>query len=205
VRTLIRITLLALFCLPLVSGCIGCSPMPARPATTVPDPASGTLEPSAATEETQPPLTPIDKLGVTGTPIDVDIEWYRLVVGGLVERPLSLSLEDLMAYPTVTQVPRLDCPGFFVDYAEWTGPLVRVILQEAGVKPEATHVVFYDGSEFPYRARLTLEEALREDTFLAYELYGQPLPPEHGYPLRLVAGSKLGSSWVKWLFRIEVE
>jgi DMSO/TMAO reductase YedYZ molybdopterin-dependent catalytic subunit len=52
---------------------------------------------------------------------------------------------------------------------------------------------------------LTLEEALRDDTFLAYELYGQPLPPEHGYPLRLVAGSKLGSSWVKWLFRIEVQ
>ncbi len=203
-RTRAGVTLLALLGLLLIDGC-SLSITPAPPVTAVPSPTSGTTEPSAVSGPTQPPLTPIDELGITGRPIDVNVESYRLVVDGLVERPLSLSLEDLTAYPAVTQVPRLECPGFFVDYAEWSGPLVRTILEDAGVKTEATEVVFYDGSEFPYRRKLTLEEALRDDTFLAYELYGQPLPPEHGFPLRLVAGSKLGSSWVKWLFRIEVK
>jgi sulfoxide reductase catalytic subunit YedY len=171
----------------------------------LPSKASGTSGAPVATAPTQPPLTPIDQLGVTGTPIEVDIKSYRLVVDGLVERPLSLSHEQLLAYPTVTQVLRLDCPGFFVDYAEWTGPLVRTILEDAGIKPGATEVEFYDGSKAAYRARLSLEEALRDDTYLAYQVYGQPLPPEHGYPVRLVAGSRLGSAWVKWLFHIAVK
>ena len=152
-----------------------------------------------------PTLTPIEELGITGQPIEVDIASYRLVVDGLVDRPLSFSYRELLAYPAVTQVPRLDCPGFFVDYAEWTGPLVRTLLEEAGVQLQASKVTFYDGSGFPYRATLSLEEAQRDDTYLAHTLYGEPLPAEHGYPVRLVAGSMLGSSWVKWLFRVQVE
>jgi DMSO/TMAO reductase YedYZ molybdopterin-dependent catalytic subunit len=169
-------------------------------------PQPGTVTPSdQSPEATWPPLTAIEDLGVTGTPIEVDLESYRLVVDGLVDRPLSLSYQELLAYPTVARVERLNCPGFFVDYAEWTGPLVRSILQDAGVQPEATQVTFYDGSDFPYRSTMPLEDALRDDTFLAYLVYDQALPVEHGYPLRLVAGSKLGSAWVKWLFRIEVK
>ncbi len=185
-----RLAITAVVCLLVVAACS------TGPSTATSEPMPG---------PTTPPLTPLEDLGVTGTPIEVDIGSYRLVVDGLVERPLSLSYEDLLAYPAVTQVPRLDCPGFFVNYAEWTGPLVRTILDEAGVKPEADEVWFYDGSDFPYSSRLTLDEALSEDTFLAYQVYGQTLPKEHGYPVRLVAGSKLGNVWVKWLFRIEVK
>jgi DMSO/TMAO reductase YedYZ molybdopterin-dependent catalytic subunit len=147
----------------------------------------------------------MEDLGLTGTAIEVDIESYRLVVDGLVERPLSLTYDELLSYPTVTQVPRLECPGVFVNYAEWTGPLVRTLLEQAGVRPEAAEVDFYDGSEYPYRKTLTLEEALRDDTYLAHTVYGETLPVEHGYPVRLVAGSKLGSYWVKWVFHIEVK
>ena len=154
---------------------------------------------------TTPTLTPSEELGITGEPVAVDIGSYRLVVEGLVVHPLSLSYAELLAYPTVTQAPRLDCPGFFVGYAEWTGPLVRTLLDEAGVQPQVSKVTFYDGSDFPYRATLSLEEALRNDTYLAHTLYREPLPAEHGYPLRLVAGTKPGSAWVKWLFRIKVE
>jgi DMSO/TMAO reductase YedYZ molybdopterin-dependent catalytic subunit len=147
----------------------------------------------------------VDKLGLTGTPIEVDIKTYRLVVDGLVERPLSLSYAELLAYPTVSQVLKLDCPGFFVDYAEWSGPLVRTLLEEAGVKPEATAVEFSEGGDYPYSKTLTLEEARRDDTLLAYQVNGVTLPVEHGYPVRLAVGSELGSYWVKWLFRIEVQ
>jgi DMSO/TMAO reductase YedYZ molybdopterin-dependent catalytic subunit len=185
-----RLALTAVACLLIVVACSEVSPK------ATPEVESGA---------TTPPLTPLEDLGVTGTPIEVDVDSYRLVVDGLVEQPLSLGYDDLLAYPAVTQVLRLDCPGFFVDYAEWTGPLVSSILNEAGVKPEASEVQFYDGGKYPYSARLSLEEALSDDTFLAYQVYGQTLPEEHGYPVRLVVGSKLGSSWVKWLFRIEVK
>ncbi len=189
-RDAVRLALTAVGCLLVVAAC---------------STGSSTVASEPMTGPTTPPLTPLEDLGVTGTPIEVDIESYRLVVDGLVERPLSLSYDDLLAYPAVTQVQRLDCPGFFVNYAEWTGPLVRAILDEAGVKSEASEVQFYDGSRLPYSARLSLDEALSEDTFLAYQVYGQALPKEHGYPVRLVAGGKLGNVWVKWLFRIELK
>lgn len=149
-------------------------------------------------------LTPVDKLGLTGTPVEVDITTYRLVVEGFVERPLYLTYDELLAYLAVSQVLTLECPGFFVDYAEWTGPLVRTILEEAGVKAGAQEVVFSAGDDGAYQKRLTLDEALADDTLLAYKVNGVTLPREHGYPVRLAVGSKLGSYWVKWLFRIEV-
>jgi DMSO/TMAO reductase YedYZ molybdopterin-dependent catalytic subunit len=178
----------------------GCATNASAPASLSPNEGAAPVPTSTAI-----PLTPVDKLGLTGTPIEVDIETYRLVVDGLVERPLSLSYDELLAYPAVSQVLRLECPGFFVDYAEWTGPLVRTLLEEAGVKPEATAVEFSEGGDYPYSKTLPLETALREDTLLAYRVNGVTLPVEHGYPVRLAVGSQLGSSWVKWLFRIEVQ
>ena len=187
---------------------MGCAPnrpaaMPAAAAESTPLPPTVASEP-APTSETRA-LTPIDKLGRTGTAIEVDIKSYRLLVDGLVERPLSLSYDELLAYPAVSQMLRLECPGFFVDYAEWTGPLVRTLLEQAGVKPEAKEVEFAAGDKPPYQKTLTLEEALQDNSLLAYKVNGETLPVEHGYPVRLAVGSKLGSYWVKWLFRIEVK
>jgi DMSO/TMAO reductase YedYZ molybdopterin-dependent catalytic subunit len=135
----------------------------------------------------------------------VDIAAYRLVVDGLVEKPLSLTYEQLLAYPSVSRLLILECPYVFVDYAEWTGPLLRTILEQAGVRPEAREVVLFDGDPFPYEKRVSLDEALGENMVLAYRVNGQTLPVEHGYPLRLAAGGKLGDVWVKWLFRVEVQ
>ena len=178
---------------------------PASQPTVLPlEPTALPSEPRALPTPTRE-LTPIEALGKTGSPVQIDIATYRLSVDGLVEHPLSLSYDDLLALPAVSQVPRLECPGFFVDYAEWTGPLVRTILEQAGVQSGAVEVEFFDGDEDPYQKVLTLEEALANDTYLAYQVNGQTLPVEHGYPLRLVAGSKLGSYWVKWLVRIQVK
>ncbi len=193
-RTLYRHLLLTIVLSALIAGCTTTGLTPTLPPTEGP-----------AAAPTAIPLTPVDKLGLTGTPVEVDIATYRLVVDGLVERPLSLSYDELMAYPAMSRVLRLECPGFFVDWAEWTGPLLRTVLEEAGVKPEATTVKFYDGDEYPYTRTLPLEQALRDDTLLVHTVNGVTLPVEHGYPVRLAVGSELGDYWVKWLFRIEVQ
>lgn len=192
-----RLLLIAMILPALLAGCA------TREAEPIP--LSPTAASAPAATRTPWPLTPVDKLGLTGTQIEVDIETYRLVVDGLVERPLSLSYSELLAYPAVSLLLKLDCPGYFVDYAEWTGPLVRTLLEEAGVKPEAREVEFSEGDDYPYSKTLPLEEALRDDTLLAHKVNGVTLPVEHGYPVRLAVGSQLGSYWVKWLFRIEVQ
>jgi DMSO/TMAO reductase YedYZ molybdopterin-dependent catalytic subunit len=196
-RHVSRFLLITMISLALIAGCALRASAPASP--------SPTRGPTAAPTPTPWPLTPVEKLGLTGTPIEVDVQTYRLVVDGLVEHPLSLSYDELLAYPAVSRILKLDCPGVFVDYAEWTGPLVRTLLQEAGLKPEAAAIEFSEGGDYPYSKTLALEDALRDDTLLAYKVNGVTLPIEHGYPLRLAVGSELGSYWVKWLFRIEVQ
>jgi hypothetical protein len=151
--------------------------------------------------ETGLPITPVEKINRTGRPAEIDIEKYRLVVDGAVENPLSLSYEDILAYPERTDVVLLVCPGVFVDNAQWSGVPVSLILEEANPKPGAKEVRFHAGN---YRSVLTLEEAQRGGTYLAHHVNGQVLPEEHGFPLRLVAEGKYGSRWVKWLDRIEV-
>jgi len=147
-------------------------------------------------------ITPVEELHTTGRPVELDISTYQLIVEGLVENPLSLSHEEIMAYPSVTEVVLLICPGVFYDNAEWTGVPVADILRQAKVKPEAEKVYFEAAGG--YRQALTIEEAMSDDVFLAYEVNGQILPVEHGYPLRLVVRGKYGSRWVKWLTHIEV-
>jgi DMSO/TMAO reductase YedYZ molybdopterin-dependent catalytic subunit len=149
------------------------------------------------------PITPVEELHRTGQPQEYDIETYRLVVDGLVEKPLSLSYEDLLRRPEVTETVLLICPGFFWDNATWTGTPLSSILEEAGVSPEATRVRFVAGDG--YEQTLSLEQAMADGVFLAYQVNGETLPTAHGYPLRLVARYQYGSKWVKWLERIEVE
>jgi hypothetical protein len=151
--------------------------------------------------ETNLPITPVESINRTGRPPEIDIENYRLVVDGAVENPLSLSYQDILAYPEKTDVALLICPGFFVDNAQWSGVPLSLILEEAKPKPGAKEVRFQAGS---YRRSLTLEEARREGTYLAHHVNGQVLPEKDGFPLRLVAEGEYGSRWVKWLERIEV-
>jgi DMSO/TMAO reductase YedYZ molybdopterin-dependent catalytic subunit len=150
------------------------------------------------------PITPVEGLHLTGVAPQVDIEQYRLVVDGLVEKPLALTYESLLSYPYVTEVVLLICPGFFVDNAQWTGLPVSALLGEAGVKPGASGVIFHDLSSYSYTQILTLETVQEPGVFLAYKVNGEVLPVEHGYPLRLVVKGRHGSAWVKWVGRIEV-
>jgi DMSO/TMAO reductase YedYZ molybdopterin-dependent catalytic subunit len=158
-------------------------------------------------------------------PIVEESEW-RMSVGGCVDRQLSLSLADLRALPAVTVAVTLECAGNgrallsprplsqpwlveAVGTAEWTGVPVRVLLAEAGVGSGAVEVSFRGidrgiegGEEQQYERSLSLEEARRDEVLLAYEMNGRPLPPQHGFPLRLVVPGWYGMTSVKWLERI---
>jgi sulfoxide reductase catalytic subunit YedY len=149
------------------------------------------------------PITPIEGLGVTGNPPDVDIATYSLSVDGLVDSPLALTYQDLMSQPTVTRVVLLICPGFFAGNCEWTGVPLTSLLWKAGIKPGASQVVVHAMDK--YSQAFSLDDIVSYDIFLAHTVDGQTLPAEHGYPARLVVKGKYGAYWVKWVDRIEVK
>jgi len=158
----------------------------------------------------------------------VDVDMWRLEIGGLVERPLALTLDDVKARASRTLAVTLECAGNgrallvprrhsqpwlmeAVGTAEWTGTPLAPILEEAGVLESALEVVFTGldrgiQGEDPhlYERSLTLEDALRDEVLLAYAINGQPLPPQHGFPLRLLVPGWYGMTHVKWLQSITV-
>ena len=147
-------------------------------------------------------ITPIEEMGITGQTQYVDINEYRLTVTGLVEKSLSLSYEDILSFQSITEIAVLNCPGFFVDVGKWTGVPLMDILHEVGFESNATQVVFH--AVGGYSRTLTMEHIESHNVFLAYKVNGQTLPPEHGYPLRVVDESSDGNMWVKWLDKIEI-
>jgi DMSO/TMAO reductase YedYZ molybdopterin-dependent catalytic subunit len=153
----------------------------------------------------------------------VDAETWRLEVRGLVRQPLELSLANLRARPARTLTVTLECAGNgralipdhnpsqpwlreAVGTAEWTGTPLAPILEEAGLEASARNLVFtgldrgIQGEiEHDYARSLRLDEALGDDVFLAYEMNGVPLLPQHGFPVRLIVPGWYGMAQVKWL------
>jgi sulfane dehydrogenase subunit SoxC len=158
----------------------------------------------------------------------VDAAVWKLEVGGSVARTLSLSLDELKTRPAVTRPVTLECAGNgralyaprvlsqpwlqeAVGTAEWTGTPLTSVLDEAGAADHAVEVVFtgldrgIQGEvEHLYERSLPLEEARREEVILAYAINGQPLPPQHGFPLRVIVPGWYGMTHVKWLQAITV-
>jgi len=150
-------------------------------------------------------ITPLEDFFVVdlGIKPDIDIAEWRLEVTGLVDNPLILTYEDILEYPSVTQVTHLQCVmAGFEGTGEWTGVPLKYILEKAGYQESVVSVIFYAADE--YTSSIDLETALQEDTILAYKINGVTLPEEHGYPLRLVIPDKLGYKWVKWIVKIEL-
>jgi DMSO/TMAO reductase YedYZ molybdopterin-dependent catalytic subunit len=149
------------------------------------------------------PITPVEYLGITGNPPEVNTATYTLLVDGLVDTPLALSYDSLLEYPAVSETVLLICPGVFVNNAEWTGIAMKSLLTEAGIKSDASEVVFHamDG----YLLTFPLQEVRKDGVFLAYAVNGQVLPKEHGFPIRLVMKGKYGSDWEKWVNRVEIK
>jgi DMSO/TMAO reductase YedYZ molybdopterin-dependent catalytic subunit len=159
---------------------------------------------------------------------DVDAASWRLEVGGRVDRPRSFALEDLRSLEATTLAVTLECAGNgratldprpvsqpwgqeAIGTARWTGVELHSLLADVGPAADARDVVFTGldrgidgGVEQDYARSLTVEQAMAGGALLAYEMNGAPLPPQHGFPLRLVVPGWYGMASVKWLRSIEV-
>jgi DMSO/TMAO reductase YedYZ molybdopterin-dependent catalytic subunit len=136
--------------------------------------------------------------------------FYRLDVGGLVERPMAFSLADIRKFPSRTQITRHDCVEGWSAIGQWKGVRLGALLEAVQLKPNARYVVIHcadpmedDGSS-PYYESIDLEDAFHPQTILAYELNGKPLPIENGAPLRLRLERQLGYKMAKYVMRLEI-
>jgi DMSO/TMAO reductase YedYZ molybdopterin-dependent catalytic subunit len=152
----------------------------------------------------------------------------RFAVGGAVSRPISIAVDEIRALPRRTLAVTLECAGNgrrFLDpkvpgeqwglgavgTAEWTGTPLHTVLEQAAPEPKAIEVLFCGadegvpkdlGKQIAYERSLPLAEALSDDVLVAYLMNGEPIPPEHGGPLRLIVPGWYGMASVKWLSRI---
>src|SRR5438128_3158502 len=158
----------------------------------------------------------------------VDAGTWELAIGGHVERRLRLSLDDIKSRPQTTIAVTLECAGNgrarlsprpmsqpwlseAVGTAEWTGTPLGPILAEAGLRESAREVVFtgldrgvQGGIDQLYERSIPLADAQRPEVLLVHAINGLPLPPQHGFPLRLVVPGWYGMTHVKWLRSITV-
>jgi DMSO/TMAO reductase YedYZ molybdopterin-dependent catalytic subunit len=134
---------------------------------------------------------------------------WRLETGGLVNTPLSLSLGDLRAMPSRTQITRHDCVEGWSCIGKWKGVPLSEVLQRAGLKPDAKYIVFYCADSLDeengdkYYESIGLSDAYHPQTILAYDMNGAPLTVPYGAPLRLRVERQLGYKMAKYIMRIE--
>ena len=132
----------------------------------------------------------------------VDLKIWRLKVEGLVEKPLVFRLDEIQALPKKVQVKNFVCvEGWDLDDQKWEGVHLKEIFSKVKISPKAKYISFYATGE-QYMDSLSVQEALEQDTMLAYRLNGKDLPPENGFPLRLVIPRMYGYKGVKCVERI---
>ncbi len=135
-------------------------------------------------------------------PADRPEGWAGVRIDGLVETPLTIGLDELAAMPQTESVQDVQCfDGWIAPEQRWAGVQLSDVLSRAGVSAEAG---FVSASCLALKRTSTLEEAMAPGTILALQLNGQPLPEEHGGPVRLVVAGKMGPDFVKMPELIEV-
>jgi len=167
-----------------------------------------------AREFTRADITPAFKANGTINPPDADYQTmvannfadWKLVVDGLVERPLALSLDQIKALPSRTQITRHDCVEGWSCIGEWTGARFGALMDLAGLKREAKHIVLYCADTLggrKYYETLDVVDVHHPQTILAYAMNGAALTVAHGAPLRLRAERYLGYKQAKYVMRLE--
>lgn len=150
----------------------------------------------------------------------IDPEEYRLMIHGLVEKPIVLTLAQLKRYPSVTRIHFIECPANggqewratqfnsvqfakgFMASAEWTGVYVKTILEDLGIKPEAQWMLAEGGDSSKMGRTVPMDKVL-DDAMIVWGQNGEALRPEQGYPVRLLLPGWEGNLCVKWLRRLE--
>jgi molybdopterin-dependent oxidoreductase-like protein protein/molybdenum-dependent oxidoreductase-like protein len=136
----------------------------------------------------------------------VDVRRWKLEVAGLVDNPIELSLNDLKSFPAVEQYATLACisnevGGDLIGNALWKGVRLRDVLAKAGLREGVIDVALRASDD--YTDSIPIERAMASETLLVYEMNGEPLSPEHGFPVRLLVPGIYGMKNVKWITRIE--
>jgi sulfane dehydrogenase subunit SoxC len=152
---------------------------------------------------------------------DIDPTQHRLMIHGLVERPLIFTMDDLMRFPSVSFIRFIECPANggmewrgaqmealqfthgMLSCCEWTGVPLSVLLEEVGIKPEGKWILAEGADGAAMSRSIPLEKAL-DDSVVVYAQNGEHLRPEQGYPVRLLNPGWEGNTSVKWLRRLEV-
>jgi DMSO/TMAO reductase YedYZ molybdopterin-dependent catalytic subunit len=132
----------------------------------------------------------------------VNINNYNLEITGLAETPKKYSYDEVLNHTKYKKIVKLDCVEGWSANILWEGILVRDLLEEVKPLPEANTIIFYayDG----YSTSFPLEYVQNNDIIMAYKLNDVILPPERGYPFQLIAESKWGYKWIKWITKIEL-
>ena len=152
---------------------------------------------------------------------EIDPNDYRLMIHGLVDKPLTFTLEDLKRLPRVNRIYFLECAANsgmewrgaqlngcqythgMVHCVQYTGVPLKLLLEQAGLKPNATWLMAEGGDAAAMNRSIPMAKAL-DDCLVAYRMNGEMLRPEQGYPVRLVVPGWEGNVWVKWLRRIKL-
>lgn len=173
--------------------------------------------------------TPLHQLHGTITPSDlhferhhagvpiIDAEKHKLIIHGLVDRPMTFSVNDLKRFPAVSRICFIECSGNLAREAdeyttpqnicgmtsqsEWTGVMLSTLLKEVGIKPSATWFLA-EGSDAAVLTR-SIPKDIWGESMIVYAQNGEAVRPENGYPIRLLNPGYEGNSSVKWLRRIE--
>lgn len=157
-----------------------------------------------------PPITPNSDFYVEdihGPPKSLNVETWRLKISGNIGRPLTLSLDQIRKRPTLRQIITLSCignpvGGYALGNAEWQGFSLSGLLDEADPGFFAKTLVFK--GEDGYHDSIPLGRARHPAALLAHTMNGEPLPREHGFPLRLLVPGLYGIKQVKWIREIEI-
>jgi DMSO/TMAO reductase YedYZ molybdopterin-dependent catalytic subunit len=126
---------------------------------------------------------------------------WRMTIGGLVEKPLTLSVADLKAMPRRSQITALACEEGWSFVAEWTGVRLAHVLKEAGLRPEARYLMYFSVQP-DWWDSIDMNDALHPQTLITYGMNGGDLPAAHGGPIRIRVPRQLGYKSVKFLTRL---
>jgi len=166
---------------------------------------TGELEPLEIREYQGEKLSSVDDFrenSIKG-PQYIDIETYKLQINGLAQNPATYTYDEVVnSYKHYKKVVTVNCvEGWSVNIL-WEGMLVRDLLEKTEPMPEAKVIIFhaYDG----YTTSFPLDYIMNRDILMAYKMNEITIPPERGFPFQLVAESKWGYKWIKWITRIEL-